>query len=625
MSTIQKLTQDTINRIAAGEVIQQPSSALKELIENCLDAKSTSISIELRDGGMTVLQISDNGSGIHVSDFPILCHRFTTSKIRQYKDLWNLNTFGFRGEALSSISLVSKVTVLSRKTGEPIGYKAEFEQGELNGPPAPCAFDKGTKIIVKDLFFNDLCRKRALSNFNSLFRACFDVVVKYALHYSEVEFNLKNENPVFRTTGKTQKFEIAKIFLKNDISERELMDLGKKESEICKFSGLVSNCQYTLKTKELVLFINGRLVESPELKNLIRDVYTQFQFKQTSFFVYLSVEVNPNSIDVNVHPCKQTVKFNRQVEIFTQIQQALTEVLALNNNTKVIKFKELEVNQQVIKKTAPKTQVRETPSVPLEWFIEQKPIQRLKDSDEEELGSIQQLKLEIIPGEAQEILDNCVFVGCISKSNSLIQYKNELYLIDVPRVLMCLIYQEILDHFSRFSSYKIETSNLCIRELIALALKNPELYDPSTDPPAPILTETLTSLLCSKSEMLFDYFSIRIKDEKIWEIPVLANQLLLPDICNLPELVLRLCTDVNWKKEKECLHKVSELLAWFYSKVPDSWQVTETCFDYEYHYKNTLFPYIRGRVRADPRYVSASNGLHKIVSTVELYSIFERC
>ena len=255
MSTIQKLSQDTINRIAAGEVIQQPSSALKELIENCLDAKCTSISIELRDGGMTLLQISDNGSGIHISDYPILCHRFTTSKIRQYKDLMNLNTFGFRGEALSSISLVSKLTVLSRKTGEPIGYKADFEQGELNGTPSPCAFDKGTKIMVKDLFFNDLCRKKALSNFNSLFRACFDVVVKYALHYSEVEFELKNENPVFRSTGKTQKFEIAKTFLKNEFSQRELNELERTQSETCTISGLVSNCQYALKTKELVLFI----------------------------------------------------------------------------------------------------------------------------------------------------------------------------------------------------------------------------------------------------------------------------------------------------------------------------------------------------------------------------------
>lgn len=195
----------------------------------------------------------------------------------------------------------------------------------------------------------------------------------------------------------------------------------------------------------------------------------------------------------------------------------------------------------------------------------------------------------------------------------------------MQRLLMCILYQDTLENFSRFPSFQILKSDLLISDLLNIAFKNPDLYDPAADPPTEILTKKFTKLICSKAEMLLDYFSIKIQDEKICEIPVLANQLILPDVNNLPEFVLRLCADVSWKNEKNCLHKICELLAWFYSKVPDSWQVTENCFDYEYHYKNTLFPYLRGRVKTDPRYLSLNNGLHRIVSTVELYSIFERC
>lgn len=624
MSTIKQLSLETINKIAAGEVIQQPSSALKELIENSLDAKSSSISIELRDGGMTLLHISDTGAGIHVSDYPILCHRFTTSKISQYEDLWNLNTFGFRGEALSSISLISKVTVISRKNTEAIGFKAEYDKGELVGRPEPYALDKGTQIIIRDLFFNNPCRRKALCNFGPLFRSCFDVTVKYALHYRDVEFMLKSENTVFRANGKSGYLDIFKALLKNsDIRDIEFSEVTKREKEFCKFSGIVSNCKYTLKTKELVLFINGRLVESPELTSLLKNVYNQFHPKYVSYFVYLSIELNPKAIDVNVHPCKQVVKFRNQVEIFTEIQQAITEVLSQSNSSKVIPFKEIEVSQ-LPRKPAPKTQIRETPSVPLEWFIEQKPLQSLKEP-EEHLDSIQQLTQEISSGDSQDILNNSIFIGCLSKTNSLIQYKNELYMIDMQRLLMCMTYQDILENFSRFPSFQIVSSDLLISDLLNIAFKNTDLYDPDTDPPTHVLTEKFTALIGSKADMLLDYFSIRIQDGKICEIPVVVSQLLVPDINNLPEFILRLCADVCWKNEKNCLHKICELLAWFYSKVPDSWQVTENCFDYEYHYKNTLFPYLRGRVKTDPRYLALNNGLHRIVSTVELYSIFERC
>eukprot|EP01041_Mallomonas_annulata_P007820 gene7820-15990_t len=189
---IRKLDEATVNRIAAGEVVQSPAAAIKEMLENSLDAGSTNISVVAKGGGMQLLQIQDNGHGIRKEDLPILCERFTTSKITKYEDLQSVTTFGFRGEALASITHVAHVHIITRTATQQCAYKANYSDGKLvpfksgdKADPKPCASTVGTSITVEDLFYNMQTRKQAFKNNNEQYQKILDVMSKYSIHYGD--------------------------------------------------------------------------------------------------------------------------------------------------------------------------------------------------------------------------------------------------------------------------------------------------------------------------------------------------------------------------------------------------------------------------------------------------------
>ena len=190
---IKKLDEVVINRIAAGEVIQRPANALKELLENSLDAGSSNISVVVSGGGLQILQINDNGCGIRQEDLSIVCERFTTSKLREFNDLSSISTYGFRGEALSSISHVAKLTILTKTRDNACGFKVDYLDGKpVQDKPKPCAANQGTQITVQDLFYNVPTRKRVLKSASEEFNKIADVVSKYAIHNSgKAGFTLK--------------------------------------------------------------------------------------------------------------------------------------------------------------------------------------------------------------------------------------------------------------------------------------------------------------------------------------------------------------------------------------------------------------------------------------------------
>ncbi|KAK2184746.1 hypothetical protein NP493_254g01006 [Ridgeia piscesae] len=188
---IRKLDETVVNRIAAGEVIQRPANAIKEMIENSLDAKSTSIQVVVKQGGLKLLQIQDNGSGIRKEDMDIVCERFTTSKLQTFEDLNAITTYGFRGEALASISHVAHVTITTRTAQSQCAYRGEYSDSRLKGPVKPCAGNVGTQISVEDLFYNIVTRRKALKNPAEEHRKLMEVVSRYAIHNATVGFTLK--------------------------------------------------------------------------------------------------------------------------------------------------------------------------------------------------------------------------------------------------------------------------------------------------------------------------------------------------------------------------------------------------------------------------------------------------
>ncbi|KAE8345837.1 hypothetical protein BDV24DRAFT_177636 [Aspergillus arachidicola] len=337
---IRALDPDVVNKIAAGEIIVAPMHALKELIENAVDAGSTSLEILVKDGGLKLLQITDNGHGIDRDDLPILCERFTTSKLKQFEDLSSIGTYGFRGEALASISHIAHLTVTTKTAGSSCAWRAHYSDGKLvpskpGQPSAPkaTAGRGGTQITVEDLFYNVPTRRRAFRSASEEYAKILDVVGRYAVHCSGVAFSCRKHGdsgvsistPVAANTIDRIR-QIHGSAVANELVEFKAEDqnLGFRSS------GYVTNANYHVKRTVILLFINHRSVESTAVKRAIEQTYSSFLPKGGHPFAYIDLEIEPHRVDVNVHPTKREVNFLNEDEIIEcicqEIKSNLTQV-----------------------------------------------------------------------------------------------------------------------------------------------------------------------------------------------------------------------------------------------------------------------------------------------------------
>ena len=369
--TLSKLSDDIINTLDSNKTFTHLSTIVKELIENSIDAKASKISIKLLKGGLELIEVKDDGVGMNKETLEKLCLRFTSTKIESYNDLSSLETFGFRGEALSILSYISTLTIISRDKNSEYGYQAVFINGKMdqknNIKSIVC--NVGTVIQVQNIFYNNPIRTSYfLKNKNDELEDIINTAAKLAFHFINISFSLctdNNRNSVFITTGKNNNTDIDELelrknlanklfnqdlsdgFFKFDNDENDENGLDKKNSGIAFNLKTINNtmknfkfvCYHTkpsnyIKKSKLIIFINNRLVKINSLKKIFQDTYNKFLIKKGNFFAYLSISCPPELLDVNVKANKSEVFFQNEEQLLENFGNLLESVLREEINSK---------------------------------------------------------------------------------------------------------------------------------------------------------------------------------------------------------------------------------------------------------------------------------------------------
>ena len=322
MARIKQLSKHLINQIAAGEVIERPASVVKELTENSVDAGASKISIEITNDCRDI-RIADNGSGIHPDDILLAFSKHATSKIQNDEDLFDIHTLGFRGEALSSIISISKLTCTTRTKDFETGTKVKCENSEVKKTETGCAI--GTIMEVKDLFYNLPVRLKFLRNPNTEFSYIQEIVQSLAIININVAFELKrNGKTVLKTTGQGDLAQTLKEVYSADVVENLKSVLKTDELSHLKITGMVSKPDYTRSSKKNYhLYINSRSVKCPVMQKAVDTVYKTLIANSKYPFVVLNLELPSHDVDVNVHPTKKEVRYKNPNQIFNFVRTAV--------------------------------------------------------------------------------------------------------------------------------------------------------------------------------------------------------------------------------------------------------------------------------------------------------------
>ena len=322
MARIKQLSKHLINQIAAGEVIERPASVVKELVENSIDAGATKISVEINNDCRDI-RVADNGCGIHPDDIMLAFSKHATSKIASDEDLFDIHTLGFRGEALSSIISISKLTCTTRTADFETGTKVKCENSEVKQVETGCAV--GTIMDIKDLFYNLPARLKFLKSSNTEFSYIQELIQSLALAHPECSLELKkNGKTVLKTIGQNNLLQTIKEVYSSDVVAN-LKEVLKTDSlSGLKISGYVSTPDYTRSSKKSYhIYINSRTVKCPVFQKAIDTAYKSLIANGKYPFVVLNLEIPPSDVDVNVHPTKKEVRYKNTNQVFNFIYTSI--------------------------------------------------------------------------------------------------------------------------------------------------------------------------------------------------------------------------------------------------------------------------------------------------------------
>lgn len=358
MSSIELLDQNTIDKIAAGEVVERPASIVKELVENAIDAGATAINVEIKDGGISFIRITDNGCGIPKDQVRKAFLRHSTSKIRQVEDLQSISSLGFRGEALSSISAISQVELITKVSGALTGVRYIIEGGsehsfdEIGAP-------EGTTFIVRNVFYNTPARKKFLKTPTTEGGYIASLMERLSLSHPDISFNfIQNGKTRLHTTGNGSLKDIAYNIFGREISDN--LVAVNSESDGVKITGFICKPVVSRGNRNYEnYFVNGRFVRNNIISRAIEDGFKPYMMQHRYPFTLMMFDIPGDTVDVNVHPAKQEVRFDKGDLIYSAVYNTVLDSLSGKNLIPEISFDEEE-------KEAPKEVAWQRPAEPFE-------------------------------------------------------------------------------------------------------------------------------------------------------------------------------------------------------------------------------------------------------------------
>lgn len=458
MGRIAVLDQQTIDKIAAGEVVERPASVVKELVENAIDAQATQVTVEIKEGGVGMIRITDNGVGMEKEDIPLAFLRHSTSKIRSAEDLLGVSSLGFRGEALSSICAVSMVELITKPSGNMQGMRCCMEGGVRKSLEEIGAAD-GTTMIMRNLFYNTPARKKFLKTDMTEASAIHEVMTRLALSHPEISFKVMIHNQLkLQTSGNGSLKDVIYQIYGRDIA-RGLIPMEHAEGPL-KIGGFIGKPEISRGNRKFeIYFINGRYIQSKIIAKGLEDAYKSFMMQHRYPFVCLDLRIDTKFLDVNVHPAKMEVRFSDQNLVYDAIFRAVQDALSQKELIPEVTFEKSK------EKPPASPAVREVPQDKnLEYFMEEmkKRVERrhaqpqsqpqpqiLKepaDYQEKPEKPDEPEQLNLFDGKllSKEAVIRHVLIGQLFDTYWLVQYGDKLYIIDQHAAHEKVLYERLM-------------------------------------------------------------------------------------------------------------------------------------------------------------------------------------
>lgn len=687
MATIVRLPESTIKLIAAGEVVTRPYNVIKELLENSLDAGATNIRVVIERGGLESIEITDNGHGIMRANSVDLCRRYTTSKLSQADDLNRIATFGFRGEALSSIcEMACSIEVETyNPDSDKYGWVATYKRGELvSGPTKKRIEQAGTYLKVNKLFDGNTHRKKASQAVvNDEKKSITELITRYAIHYRDkvtIVLREGNSDLVCNISPIALEPCLGSFYgleVQNNVIDVDLTNAGKHKASI---RACVSYKRSTVSHSSIfILFVNNRLVEMQELRKEIEAVVSDYIVaKQNNFIIYIAITVAACDVDVNAHPSKATVILHYQSEITQTITDAFREKFKDRNSRQVVTLgsqassktvdqtkrsasqtneSKSAVNVDRLKALAPEALSQNQQRVPtqaksqrqydivhndclqptfsqLNGAKETRPTRDMSMQPDDlalqrprvNLRSIMELRQQVATDKANraDIIKSSIFVGLFDHDFALIQHETKLYAINLRNYLREQYYQFYLFDFANFPPIEILPPGNKIEFLIDVYLDDMRKHERKNyDSLEYKETKQIIQELLKHQQMFEDYFSLRITDKEVLTIPCIMPDE-VPNLVFLGRFLSDLVNQVDYIEEKSCLQKIGQLFASFYSEPPANLRSYDVHKRYHDLIESKLYVTIKNYLII-PERLFAKENICQISDTKDLYKVFERC